>query len=211
MVKLCLASMITLVLCTSLLVTAGGAKESAVIESLHKSGVKIKRNEAGQVTQVSFRGVKDTDSSLALLKKLDHIETLDLLTSGVTDAGLAHVAELKQLQNLSLEVTPVTGIAQIKGLVNLRVLNLSDTQITDKALEYVQHLQRLEELYLYRINISDAGLVHLKALKHLEVFHFAETNLWRFSLYGTHVTNEGLKCIRQMKKLTMLDWFTCRI
>ena len=189
MVKLCLASMITLVLCTSLLVTAGGAKESAVIESLHKSGVKIKRNEAGQVTQVSFRGVKDTDSSLALLKKLDHLETLDLLTSGVTDAGLAHVAELKQLQNLSLEVTPVT----------------------DKALEYVQHLQRLEELYLYRINISDAGLVHLKALKHLEVFHFAETNLWRFSLYGTHVTNEGLKCIRQMKKLTMLDWFTCRI
>ena len=61
--------------------------------------------------------------------------------------------------------------------------------------------------------------MHLKGLPKLEVLHFAETdltdagcahlhghiNLWRFSLYGTHVTDEGLKCIRRMKKLTMLD------
>ena len=74
--------------------------EANPTEALSQSGVKMFRNDEDQITHLQFSGVENTDSNLAYLKKLNHLEILDLDNSRVTDSGMTHLAELKQLKTL---------------------------------------------------------------------------------------------------------------
>ncbi len=53
----------------------------------------------------------------------------------VTDAGLAHLGGLSDLQLLSLDDTRVTdaGLAHLKGLSSLKWLKLTRTKVTDSG------------------------------------------------------------------------------
>ncbi|MGO8753589.1 MAG: hypothetical protein ACLQNE_47250 [Thermoguttaceae bacterium] len=53
----------------------------------------------------------------------------------VTDAGLAHLKGLTQLQQLSLDNTQVTdaGLEHLKGLTQLQTLFFDSTKVTDVA------------------------------------------------------------------------------
>jgi len=58
----------------------------------------------------------------------------------VTDAGLKHLEELTQLQDLKLYGTQVTdaGIVHLKRLIQLQGLDLRGTQVTDAGLKGLQ-------------------------------------------------------------------------
>ena len=60
-----------------------------------------------------------------------------LVGSDGTDAGVAHLKGLTQLQLLELGNTKVTdaGLANLKGLTQLQSLDLHGTQITDAGLQ----------------------------------------------------------------------------
>ena len=87
------------------------------------------------VVWVQFRGPRVTDAGLAHLKGLPQLQTLDLgLHAQVTDAGLKHLKGLTQLQTLKLDFCPqVTdaGLEHLKGLIQLKRLNLMGTKVTD--------------------------------------------------------------------------------
>ena len=68
------------------------------------------------------------------------IVILDLTSTNVTDAGLKHLAGLKQLQKL--------------------VLN--STMVTDAGLKHVAGLKQLRELYLFRTKVTAKGKADLK-------------------------------------------------
>ena len=65
---------------------------------------------------------------------------------------------------------------------------------SDDSLRYVKELPELRELNLGYSNITDAGLIHLIGLQHLD----------RIDLYGTQVTDDGLKELVPINSLTKL-------
>ena len=72
-------------------------------------------------------------------------------------------------------------------------VNLSDSQITDAGLVHLKALINLDELYLSNTQVTDVGLVHLKEL----------TNLQKLYLWDTQVTDAGLL---HLKGLTNLEY-----
>ena len=60
------------------------------------------------------------------------LEDLDLCTTRITDAGLKHLATLKNLRRLKLVNTQITdaGIESLGRLTNLKHLDIGDTQIS---------------------------------------------------------------------------------
>ncbi len=122
----------------------------------HLAGLK-------NLKKVHISGSKITDESLILLSSLPMIEELSLqeghfsdkgflrlkgqntlkqLATGrgtfeVTDAGLVHFTEFKNLALVDLQNSKVTahGLEQLKGMPSLKTVWLSGTPITDKDLE----------------------------------------------------------------------------
>jgi Leucine-rich repeat (LRR) protein len=139
---------------------------------------------------------KDIKAVADLPKGPFMLAQVNLSGTPVTDAGLVHLKELKNLTRLNLARTQVTdaGLAHLKELKSLTSLNLNDTQLTDAGLVHLKELKNLKELYLYNTKVSDAGLIHLKELKSLTVL----------SLQGTQVTDAGLVHLKELNNLTWL-------
>jgi hypothetical protein len=115
------------------------------------------------------------DSGLdALAPIADKVASLDLARTKVTDAGLAKVAAMKNLQELHLENTGIgdAGLDHLKGLASLEYLNLYGTKVTDAGIAKLAGLSKLKALYLWQSGVTKAGVAALKA-----------------KLPGTHINN----------------------
>jgi internalin A len=140
----------------------------------------------------NLKGLKGP--GLVHLKKLSKLMALDLTTTGVTDAGLASLREVTQLQSLRLPPAITdAGLVHIAGLRHLTNLELYDTQITDAGLVQLKGSSDLQSLSLSSTKVTDAGLVHLEGL----------SNLRMLSLDSTAITNVGLGTL---KKFTHLEY-----
>jgi len=66
----------------------------------------------------------------------------------ISDAGLAHLTTLKQLEELSIHDTRITdaGLEHVRGLVKLRTLKLSRARITGAGLARLSSLRQLQKL-----------------------------------------------------------------
>jgi uncharacterized membrane protein len=113
------------------------------------------------------------DTQLAVLRPLaPQTVWLNLSGTRITDAGLATVAQFKNLTRLHLNRTTVSdrGLPQLAGLQQLEYLNLYGTGVTDVGLEPLAALKRLRTLYVWQTKVSDRGLERLRsALPRLEV------------------------------------------
>ncbi len=160
------------------------ADQAKAIAEIENSGGKVVADEEhpGQVS-VWLQGSKVSDAGLAHLKDLRQVRFLFLDGTNVTDAGLANLEGLTSLRWLALSKTRVTdaGLVHLRGLVHLEVLQLNDTTVTDAGSVYLEGLIMLEGLSLQRTRLTDAGLVHFKGL----------TKLRSLELGGTKVTYAG--------------------
>ena len=77
----------------------------------------------------------------------------------------------------------------------LKNLNLRDMQVTDAGLVHLKTLKRLTALSLSFTQVTDAGLVHLKGM----------TNLQMLDLYETEITDAGMVHLKGMTKLYSLN------
>ncbi len=144
----------------------------------------------GNAVYVGFLG---TDAGLVHLKDLTDLEQLELSHTQITDAGLVHLKGLTKLEGLGLDNTQITdaGLALLKGLPNLNVLDLDRTKITGAGLVHLQGLTNLEALFLSGSQITDSGLAHLDGL----------TNLKRLDLNYTQISDAGLVHLRGLTQL----------
>jgi serine/threonine protein kinase/Leucine-rich repeat (LRR) protein len=145
-----------------------------------------------------LRSKQVTDAGLAHLQNLTELESLDLGGARpFTDAGLAHLRGLSNLHDLNLTDTSLTnaGLPHLKGLAKLKRLSICETQVDDDGLQHIAALQQLDTLALDSTRITDAGLVHIRGLKNL-------TNL---SLWETGVTDDGLKSLEHFSRLHELN------
>ena len=99
--------------------------------------------------------------------------------TGANDAGVQHIQRLDHVKSLNLQGSQITdrGLAHLVGLVDLEVLNLSDTGITDEGLKHLRSLTNLRELKLGGTRLTGAGLAHLEPLVHLNVLFLERTQI----------------------------------
>ena len=120
-----------------------------------------------------------TDTGLMHLKNLRQLTSLDLNTNQITDGGLVHLRGLTRLAKLDLSNTVVTsaGMEHLKPLSELTSLNLSRTQITDEGVQQLAGLSKLQELFLDGTQISEKSLEYFQQLPELDTLSVQRTQI----------------------------------
>ena len=151
-----------------------------------------------RLTGVNLRdNQKVTDAGLAHFKDCKNLAWLNLGQTAVTDAGLAHFKDCKNLTRLKLYGTRVTdaGLAHFQDCKNLTELSLDHMAVTDAGLAHFKDCKNLTQLNLGQTAVTDAGLAHLKDCKNLTELNMADTN----------VSDSGLEQLARYSKLTFLN------
>lgn len=163
---------------------------------------QITRNANGSIAGVQLAGKSNRDrlrvapETIKVLSKLQHLRSLSLWGTTVSDDDLRQLVTLKKLQTIDLSFTEVTGhsiniLSPLKELVSLRLdscnvndehladlrlmpqlamLYLRNTKVTDRGLKQLRNLDQIMLLELSDCKITDAGLVSLgklPAIQHL--------------------------------------------
>ncbi len=105
------------------------------------------------------------DAELAVLEPAAQwIVWMDLGKTKVTDAGLASIAKMKNLEKLHLEKTAVTdaGLATLAGLPHLEYLNLYGTKITDAGIAKLAPDKGLKKLFVWQTAVTHDGAKKLE-------------------------------------------------
>ena len=108
---------------------AARADEASAVKAVEKLGGKVTRDDklpGKPVIGVNLTGTGVTDAGLKALKDLKQLTTLNLDKTKVTDAGLKELKELKQLTLLDIYKTQVTdaGVKELReALPNCRVIH----------------------------------------------------------------------------------------
>lgn len=116
-----------------------------------------------------------SDAGLETLSACSSLEELDLSEASlITDAGMPHLAKLRELKKLNLWRVQITdeGALMLAPLTKLEWLNLDNTKLSDAGLPVLKHMPALTFLHLGSTQITAAGapaLFHLKSLKDLKI------------------------------------------
>ncbi len=150
--------------------TAGQEEAIAAIKKLGGKVMIDNKRDGKPVVGVDLSDTKVTDADLALLKQLPDLQLLRLAVTGVTGDGLEHLKGLKKLDFLVLERTKITdkSLARLKVIPSLQTLDLGGTSVGDEGVAHLKSLDRLVFLNLSMTKVTDAGIAHLKDLKQLE-------------------------------------------
>ncbi len=114
-----------------------------------------------------------SDEEVLQLMDLKQLEFLDLrVNQSLTDAGLASVAAMPKLQELSLFYCPGIrgeGLDHLAMLSELRILNIGNNKIRDVGLQRLSKNRSIWELKLsLNQEFTDAGAIYLGRMKQLK-------------------------------------------
>jgi Leucine-rich repeat (LRR) protein len=89
---------------------------------------------------------------------------INLARTGVTDDGIASLANHKLLTRLHLENTSISDSSSIhiSKLPNLEYLNLYGTNLTDASLNNLKKLKKLKKIFLWKTKITEKGAQNFK-------------------------------------------------
>lgn len=148
----------------------------------------------GHVTTLESLNVISTkfnDAWMPHIARLTRLKTLRFTNNGkLTDAGMAQLAGLKDLETFSFVGTQITGKAYAKfdGFTKVARVSHRGSSIDDEGLkELCDHLPNLENLSLAHAKFTDAGAVHLAKLTKLKGLEL-----------GAHTTPAALKNITSL-------------
>lgn len=115
---------------------------------------------------------KFNDDWMPSLAKLTNLKVLRFTNNGkLTDAGMAQLAGLRNLENFSFVGTQMTGkaYAQFEGFAKLTRVSHRGSSIDDEGLRQLcDHLPNLESISLAHAKFTDAGAPHLAKLTKLK-------------------------------------------
>jgi hypothetical protein len=174
-----------------------GSGEGSTVAAIEQLGARVTLDDEGKAREVYFGRVA-TDAGLAHLANLRNLRRLYLeCAQDITDAGLSYLKDLKHLEYLSLYQTGISdaGLVHLKDLRSLRELQFAENRITDAGLAHLRSLSRLEFLELRVAGLSDAALAHLCALPKLKRLDLAG---------GGHLAS--CECLKRLPELEEL-WF----
>ena len=180
------------------------------------------------LTDVTFGGT--SDRALRSAGKLDALTQLrgaTMLSSQVSDGGLADLAAWQALERLCLNgCTQITdaGLAHFENHPNLELLFVISEgrgrlPITDEGLASIGKIPQLKILLLGESSITDAGLRHLQTLRKLETLAIQRVditdvglehltrlpNLKNLSIRVKNITDAGLAHLAWLPRLKSLS------
>jgi|GEM_PF-4347001 len=186
--------------------------------------VEVHTSEDGkQSIEISFRSSNRLrDGHLRLLNEVDHLRSLDISHTRITDNGLREIARFDRLEVLNLNsVASVTdeGLEILGGLHSLQSLNLENTKAGRKALQSALNCPRLSSLNVSHTSVTDVELARLlrnAPLVELDVCGTGVTDgvfvgeppsqtLRSLSASFTTLTDESLKVISKMSRMKHLN------
>jgi hypothetical protein len=176
-----------------------GERDDRAAATLGALGAQIRRDSAGQITTLSFMPdtSKVTDADLACIEGLPGLKRVLLIENHLTDAALAHLADLPALEMLYLggahtDAKGVTrsgglgftnaGLTHLVKLKTLQRLTLAGPRFGDACVDTIAGITSLRSLSLSSPGFTDAGLARLVELKELE----------ELNLHGSSVKGPGL-------------------
>ncbi|TAJ13456.1 MAG: hypothetical protein EPO68_13165 [Planctomycetota bacterium] len=139
--------------------------------------------EALELKSLDFQNVPLTDADLAMLAPLVNLEDLGLRGTAVTDAGLAHLSGMAQLRGVGLRGTKLDGSGLAALPAGVERLDLTDTQVSEAALGNLSGRRALSNVKLNRLKLGDAAIATISTLPGLE----------KVELDVTAITDVGLR------------------
>lgn len=136
------------------------------------------------------------DAGLAHLADLYNLRELYVVKANISDEGLQVVGRISSLESLSLVETKATdaGLAHLQDfdeLVSLRIEgSAGGREFSDLGLKHLCELPRLERLALYGGGFTDAGLAALEVLPRLQ-------ELW---VWDTKTTTHDLGRLASLRR-----------
>ena len=158
------------------------------------------------------------DKGLSLLKDLTNIQELRLAQTKITGPGLATFTNLRKL-DLNYSTFGDDGMKYLANMRQLEDLSLRDTLVTDAGLQHLAGLTNLVSLDLYGARLTDAGIWHLANLKKLQRLNLLGATvtddaaavlgglpeLRELNVYRSQISNVGLAKLQSLKNLQSLD------
>jgi hypothetical protein len=137
--------------------------------------------KAPQVGSVSITdATRCTDRGFAALKGLPHLHKLVVGKSQLSSPAVSAIGQCKELRSLYLGDAGLSD-AELVGLKKLTLLESLDIsnnpQVSDKGMVHVKALERLRSLYLGNTSITDKGLAELKPLDGLRTLNVVGTKV----------------------------------
>jgi len=154
----------------------------------------------GSVVRLNFAdGYPRSDEGFSMLKQLPDVIVVNTNGASLTDAGIAPISHLTQLNILRLgnarNVTDL-GLKHLANLTDLALLDLSGTGITDQGLRELRNHHQIETLSLNNTLVSDRGIMELRHMKRLELL----------KLQGTKVTPQGVGLLKNELPNCQIDF-----
>ena len=169
------------------------------------------------VTTLHLDGPRVTDGDLLLLTNSEHITSILIDSSDITEKGLnpltsmenliqlrlrtrltdraiPFIMKMTQLQFLNLPQADFTddGIQLLSSHSNIQLLRIGGKRLSNKSLKSIANMPSLSFLHLIGVPVDDQGLPALYALQQLQSLY----------LDDTEVTEEGL--VKLLRKLPHL-------
>tara|TARA_Y100001934_G_C12266065_1_gene732453 strand:+ start:247 stop:918 length:672 start_codon:yes stop_codon:yes gene_type:complete len=135
-------------------------KKIAEYYQLSYRGKYVVNRESGKVEQLFLMGAPLTDLGADRIAKLKDLHSLNLVSTKITDAGLAYLSELPNLRKLELgknKGITDAGIDHLLKIKSLEVVHLSYTSISDKGLMKMAEMPNLKSLIVSRTKVSQRG------------------------------------------------------
>ncbi|QDV23903.1 leucine-rich repeat domain-containing protein [Aureliella helgolandensis] len=152
----------TLVDDTSLEFIAGltGLKKARLAQSsISSEGLKLLEKLPLEDLDISECSQLD-DASMSSVGKMTTLKRLNLWRVALTDEGIAHLANLNNLEWLNLDNTRLSdaGVAYLSGMTKLKFLHLGSTSVSDAGLDALHPLTNLKDLKVTRTAVTAAGV-----------------------------------------------------
>ena len=146
-----------------------------------------------------------TDADVAQLATISSLRYLSLTGDNITDASLASIANMVQLDSLSVSCCrnlTDRGVSNLALLSQVKELDISYCRnLTNASMATIGQLASLESLSVYRCpELTDSGFARLTGLKKLRSLRIGKSG----------ITDDTLLSIGRIESLEILDINVCK-
>ena len=156
---------------------------AAIVDQLVGLNANVITDKSGHITDISFYYNHEAvnppvyDADIACLAKVHSLESLNIERTYISDAGLKAIASLPHLQGLGLPSISDNGLRHLSNLKELQCLCLLSSKITNQGLQHLANLHKMEILDLGDTPITSDGLKYLSSMKKLGWLRISSTQV----------------------------------
>ena len=164
---------------------ADGQADWIAIDSqvIHDRDLNAVRELAG-LRELLIEHSRITDAGVASLAGLQQLEHVRIREASIGDEGIRHLARLPKLRILNLPQARFTdrALAELQAGSSLELLRFGSPEVTDQGMDAIRRMPDLRFLHLIDVPLTDQGLEQLHGMPQLESLY----------LDGTRVTDDGI-------------------